>query len=155
MSRTFFHRLTPFFKLILVSILLLNFMLLNFSCTKDETADNNSPKETAAQETAASNVDKEDDTMNEEIVSLDNSWPDLPRGSWLTDNSDEGLTLIGDGVECEIVVRKEENSAVHQAAKFLAKDIEKITGICPRIVSHATKGKVTIRLATLDTTEIP
>jgi hypothetical protein len=59
-----------------------------------------------------------------------------------------------DGV-CQIVVADDENTAVHQAAEFLAGDIEKIGGQRPAIVKTATGDKVNIRLVTLGHGQTP
>jgi hypothetical protein len=55
----------------------------------------------------------------------------------------------------EIVVSDSENLAVHQAADFLAGDIEKISGHKPAVVNTAAEAKVNIRLVTLGHGEVP
>ncbi|WP_069661232.1 glycosyl hydrolase 115 family protein [Arcticibacter eurypsychrophilus] len=85
------------------------------------------------------------------------AWDAPLRGTWVQ----EGLTkandvmLVGNGKVCEIVVANNENSAVKQAAKFLAGDIEKISGVKPQIVEVPGKNVVSIRLATVGTSKVP
>ncbi|WP_256013913.1 glycosyl hydrolase 115 family protein [Desertivirga xinjiangensis] len=72
------------------------------------------------------------------------------RGSWVR----KGIAQTGD-VElhrCQIVVGKEENSAVQQAALFLADDIFKITGHKPPVNSLKQSDRVSIILSTLGDT---
>src|SRR5262249_58528428 len=67
-----------------------------------------------------------------------------------TAQSDPGdVALAGNGDGCEIVVSSDEHSAVHQAATFLADDIERISGYKPPIVSQPTGQRATVRLVTL------
>ena len=86
------------------------------------------------------------------IVTLAQEWSGPVRGSWVRA---EGKQQAGDIrlKNCEIVVASDENSAVRQAAVFLAGDIEKISGTRPSIVS-APSGpsarRVAIRLITLN-----
>lgn len=70
------------------------------------------------------------------------------RGSWVR----HGEAKLGDIdiSTCEIVVAKNENSAVHQAAKFLANDIFKISGYLPKIneVKSANLHSIILRTET-------
>ena len=64
------------------------------------------------------------------------------------------ITLAAKDNVAQIVVA-DEKAAVHQAAEFLAGDIEKISGYKPAIVTAASPGKVNIRLVTLGQATIP
>jgi len=55
----------------------------------------------------------------------------------------------------EIVVSDQENAAVHQAADFLAGDIEKISGRKPAVVQTPSGGRASIRLVTVGHGEVP
>src|ERR1051325_4101212 len=83
-------------------------------------------------------------------VAVAQSWSEPVRGSWVReDDVQNGDVLLFDGKTiCDIEVSRAENSAVQQAAKFLAGDLEKLTGHKPQIVEHATPGRVTIHLST-------
>lgn len=59
------------------------------------------------------------------------------------------MTLAGREGVGQIVVADDENAAVHQAAEFLAGDIEKISGHRPPVVKTASDDRVNIRLMTL------
>jgi hypothetical protein len=76
-------------------------------------------------------------------------WTDRVCGSWVGDkNTKERVVLVdGDNV-CEIVVAAEEQSPVQQAARFLASDIEKISGKRPQIVSKPSNAHAAIHLRT-------
>jgi hypothetical protein len=65
------------------------------------------------------------------------------------------ITLAAKDAVAEIVVADDENSAVHQAAEFLAGDIEKISGYKPSIVSTPAADRISIHLITLGRGEIP
>jgi hypothetical protein len=84
-------------------------------------------------------------------------WTSVLRGSWVrTGPSAAGdVTLASKEAVSQIVVADDENAAVHQAAEFLAGDIEKISGYKPAIVKTATDDKVNIRLVTLGHGNIP
>lgn len=82
-------------------------------------------------------------------------WSEPIRGSWVASSTDEGVTLVGKDGPCEIVVDPAEHSAVHQAATFLAGDIETITGQRPAIVARPTTQTTAIHLATLGTADVP
>ena len=76
-------------------------------------------------------------------------WSEPVRGSWVAQDG-KGLALWN----ADIVVDEQAYSCVKQAAKFLAQDLEKITGKRPAIVSRVGK-KPSIRLATVDASETP
>lgn len=84
-------------------------------------------------------------------------WTSTLRGSWVqTGPAAPGdITLAAKDNVAQIVVADDENTAVHQAAEFLAGDIEKISGYKPAIAKEATAGKVNIRLVTLGHGQIP
>jgi hypothetical protein len=86
-------------------------------------------------------------------------WSQPVRGSWVRMDAQSrpgDIILAGNGGGCELVVAENENSAVKQAAVFLAGDIEKISGYKPAIVSKPTPGRVSIRFVTLnDGVELP
>src|SRR5262249_45789432 len=74
------------------------------------------------------------------------------RGSWVRVDGPQqpgDVVLANNGAGCEIVVSGDENSAVKQAAIFVAGDIERISGYKPPIVSTTTGKRVVIRLTTL------
>jgi hypothetical protein len=85
------------------------------------------------------------------------TWDAMLRGSWVQEDmsTTNNLMLVGKGKICEIVVAHTENSAVRQAAEFLAGDIEKISGVKPAIVEEPSKNVASIRLATVGTSEVP
>jgi hypothetical protein len=80
------------------------------------------------------------------------AWSAPLRGMWVQNNKPlaKDVMLVGKGKACEIVVSNDEDSAVKQAALFLAGDIEKICGVKPKIVAVPSKDVVHIRLVTLD-----
>src|ERR1022692_808022 len=84
-------------------------------------------------------------------------WTTPLRGSWVqTGPAAQGdIVLAAKDGTSQIVVADDENTAVHQAAEFLAGDIEKISGYKPAIVKAATNDKVNIRLVTLGHGQIP
>jgi hypothetical protein len=88
-------------------------------------------------------------------------WTTTVRGSWVqTGPAAQGdVTLASSnsrtGNVGQIVVADIENAAVHQAAEFLAGDIEKISGQRPAIVKTASNDRVNIRLVTLGNAQIP
>lgn len=87
------------------------------------------------------------------LTAFGQEWSTPVRGSWI--RADEraqagDLILARSGAGCEIVVSQDENSAVKQAAVFLAGDIEKISGFKPPIVSNASGGRVAIHLVTIN-----
>jgi hypothetical protein len=84
-------------------------------------------------------------------------WTSTVRGSWVQTGSAAGddVTIAArDGVG-QIVVGDDENLAVHQAAGFLAGDIEKISGYKPALVKTGSDDKVNIRLVTLGHGPVP
>jgi hypothetical protein len=84
-------------------------------------------------------------------------WTSTLRGAWVQTGAPAtgDIILAGKGVANEVVVADNENSAVHQAAEFLAGDIEKISGAKPPIVNTPTVDRVSIRLVTLGNGQIP
>lgn len=79
------------------------------------------------------------------------------RGSWVQTNGavDGDLPLVINRKGCCIIVDSSEHTAVKQAAAFLAKDIEKITGYLPPIQESPGASVVNIRLVTLGTASLP
>jgi len=84
-------------------------------------------------------------------------WTSALRGSWVqTGPAAAGdLILAGKDATSEIVVGDDENTAVHQAAVFLAGDIERISGHMPPVVKAPSGDRVSIRLVTLGHGEVP
>ena len=84
-------------------------------------------------------------------------WTALLRGSWVAAGpaAPGDVTLAAPGHVAEIVVAADENTAVRQAAEFLAGDIEKISGYRPAVGAVAEPGRVHIRLLTLGHGEPP
>ena len=84
-------------------------------------------------------------------------WTSTLRGSWvqIQTPAQGDVTLAAAGAVCQIVVAGDENAAVHQAAEFLAGDIEKISGRKPAIVTTPSGAGVSIRLVTLGHGQIP
>lgn len=85
------------------------------------------------------------------------TWSVPLRGTWVQDDKAiaKDVMLAGNGKICEIVVGSKENSAVKQAALFLATDIEKICGVRPKIVKEPSKNVNSIRLNTVGDSKIP
>jgi hypothetical protein len=83
-------------------------------------------------------------------------WTEPLRGSWVQTGpvAAGDVTLAGRGVASRIVVADDENTAVRQAAEFLAADIEKISGYRPAVAKTPGDG-VNIRLVTLGHGELP
>jgi hypothetical protein len=84
-------------------------------------------------------------------------WTGTVRGSWVqTGAAAEGDVVLSstNGV-CRIVVAANENPAVHQAAAFLAGDIEKISGYKPEVAPVPGSGGVNVRLVTLGRSAVP
>ncbi|MGI9090394.1 MAG: glycosyl hydrolase 115 family protein [Gemmatimonadaceae bacterium] len=83
-------------------------------------------------------------------------WSAPVRGSWVAAPASDGdVVLANAGSGCEIVVADDENSAVKQAATFLAGDIYKISGYTPPIIAAPSGRRVAIRLTTLGSGEVP
>jgi len=84
-------------------------------------------------------------------------WTTPLRGSWVqTGPAATGdVTLAAKDSASEIVVGDGENAAVHQAAEFLAGDIEKISGYRPPVVKTPGGDRVAIRLVTLGHGDVP
>ena len=84
-------------------------------------------------------------------------WTGTVRGSWV----ENGAAAAGDVILAakenvsQIVVVDDENSAVHQAAEFLAGDIEKISGYRPVVSNTAARGTVNIHLVTSGHAAVP
>ena len=64
-------------------------------------------------------------------------WSQPVRGSWVADGAAQAgdISLADRNAGCEIVVTEKENSALKQAAAFLAGDIEKFSGYKPPIIA--------------------
>jgi hypothetical protein len=80
------------------------------------------------------------------------------RGSWLADAKTKkagDVSLISGDAKCVIVVSKKENSAVQQAAMFLAADIEKISSYKPAIRDTNDDNIITIHLITMSMGNAP
>ena len=84
-------------------------------------------------------------------------WTSTLRGSWIETGPPAGGDVVLSAVQntAQIVVADDENAAVHQAADFLAGDIEKISGRKPAIVKLGGDSRVTVRLVTLGHGQIP
>src|SRR5689334_9128859 len=84
-------------------------------------------------------------------------WTGAVRGSWVQTSAPGAgdVTLTSSNITAQIVVADDENLAVHQAAQFLAGDIEKISGHKPAVVASATPGSATIHLVTAGHAQIP
>jgi hypothetical protein len=84
-------------------------------------------------------------------------WTSMVRGSWVQ----TGPGAVGDVILTsndsvgQIVVADDENAAVHQAAEFLAGDIEKISGHRPALVKTASRDGVNIQLVTFGLGQVP
>ena len=79
-------------------------------------------------------------------------WSQPVRGSWVRADGvpRSGDVKLTDGRSaCEIVVSRDEHTAVKQAAAFLAADIETISGHRPPVVERATGRRTSIHLVTL------
>ena len=85
------------------------------------------------------------------------AWDTVQRGSWVrNDETQSGDVLLADHVfGCEIVCSGNENSAVKQAAYFLAKDILKISGYEPPICEKASGNRMAVHLVTLGNGKVP
>ena len=85
------------------------------------------------------------------------AWSAPVRGSWVRPGAAQAgdVVLASGGKGCVIVVASKENSAVQQAARFLAGDIQKISGYKPPIAAKAAAGRTAIHLATLGVSPVP
>lgn len=86
------------------------------------------------------------------------AWSQPVRGSWVQGGpaSAGDIVVGGAGSTSEIVVSVRETPAVHKAADFLARDIERISGYRPPVVLTPTSGdKVRIHFVTLGGGDIP
>src|SRR5215475_7230159 len=84
---------------------------------------------------------------------LGQEWTAPVRGSWVRaeERAEPGDVVVAAAADgCEIVVSAKENSAVRQAAVFLAGDIQKISGYKPAIVPNTSGNRAAIHLVTLD-----
>lgn len=79
------------------------------------------------------------------------------RGSWCRKGEAQAgdIVLAHKGKGAHIVIDEKEHSAVQQAAKFLAGDIESISGYKPAIKTQASPGETQVRIATLGVSDIP
>ncbi len=84
-------------------------------------------------------------------------WSQPVRGSWVADGAAQAgdISLADRNAGCEIIVTEKENSAVKQAAAFLAGDIEKISGYKPPIIATPSGRRVAIHLVTLGNGDVP
>jgi hypothetical protein len=84
-------------------------------------------------------------------------WTVPLRGSWVQTGSpaQDDVILAGRDGASQIVVGDDENAAVHQAAGFLAGDIEKISGYRPPVVKTPVGDRASIRLVTLGHGQVP
>ena len=81
-------------------------------------------------------------------------WTTVLRGSWVqTGPGRSGDVVLGD--DTPIAVADDENTAVHQAAQFLAGDVQSISGHLPQIVNVAAGDRPAIHLVTLGHAGIP
>lgn len=84
-------------------------------------------------------------------------WDGPVRGSWVREGRAQrgDVTLTARGRGCEIVVAGNENSAVRQAAQFLAGDIVRISGYRPPVLAASTGRRSAIHLITAGGGPIP
>ncbi len=84
-------------------------------------------------------------------------WTATLRGSWIqTGPAAPGdVVLASKDAMCQIIVADDEDAAVHQAAAFLAGDVEKINGRKPAIVKTPSEGQAGIHLVTLGHGGVP
>ncbi len=84
-------------------------------------------------------------------------WSAPVRGSWVRPGTPQAgdVRLASGGKGCVLVVASTEQPAVQQAARFLAGDIQKISGYRPPIMTRAAAGRAAIYLATLGVTPVP
>jgi hypothetical protein len=77
----------------------------------------------------------------------------LKRGSW----ANNGVYSSGeiDLSKVELIIAKNEHTAVQQAAKFLAEDLFKLTGIKPLLKEGKTQNTTSIIFATLGNADLP
>ncbi|HUP03207.1 MAG TPA: glycosyl hydrolase 115 family protein [Bryobacteraceae bacterium] len=90
------------------------------------------------------------------VLAQEAPWTGVLRGAWVRSGAAQpgDVTLASAGATCQIVAAASEDSAVHQAAEFLAGDIEKISGRRPAIVTAPAAG-VNIHLVTLGNGQTP
>jgi hypothetical protein len=84
-------------------------------------------------------------------------WTATLRGSWIqTGPAAPGdVVLASKDAMCQIIVADDEDAAVHQAAAFLAGDVEKINGRKPAIVKTPSEGQAGLPLVTLGQGGVP
>lgn len=84
-------------------------------------------------------------------------WMTPIRGSWVQTGvpTEQDVILCDSEQTCEIVVSEKEGSPVQHAALLLADDIQKISGVRPKLVSTPSEKGLCIRLATIGNEEIP
>src|SRR5215471_3977893 len=84
-------------------------------------------------------------------------WSAVRRGSWVQTGAQAAgdVQISSRTATAPIVIAANENSAVRQAAEFLAADIEKISGRRPQIVPAAPTSGPTIHLVTLSAAQLP
>src|SRR5581483_8149539 len=87
----------------------------------------------------------------------DAPWTSVLRGSWVRTGPPAAgdVTLAANRSTARIVVSDDESTAVHQAAEFLAGDIEKISGHRPEIGTASAASLSNIHLVTLGHAAIP
>lgn len=87
----------------------------------------------------------------------DTAWTSVVRGSWVRKGlaAPGDVTLASPASTASIIVADAEHSAVHQAAQFLAGDIEKISGHRPAIGNTPASGRANIHLVTLGNVPVP
>lgn len=85
------------------------------------------------------------------------AWNAPVRGSWVRPGAAQAgdLVLAAAGKGCVLVVGPTEPPAVRQAARFLAGDIQKISGYRPPITTKAAAGRAAIHLVTLGSGPVP
>jgi hypothetical protein len=81
-------------------------------------------------------------------------WTSALRGSWVQTAPVQPGDVVLDAAT-QIVIADDENTAVHQAAAFLAGDIEKITSHRPPVVNSGAADRPAIRLVTLGHAAVP
>src|SRR5688572_21995850 len=81
------------------------------------------------------------------------AWDAPVRGAWVRDGDprDGDVVLAEGGKPCQIIVADDAHSAVKQAAVFLAKDLQTLTGVAADapVAAKPADGRVAIRLVTL------
>jgi hypothetical protein len=104
-------------------------------------------------EILASPEQKKDSFYKSSHSNADINIPGKIRGSWVRNGEAKPGDI--DLSKCEIVIARNENSAVHQAGKFLANDIFKISGYLPKINETKSANLTSIILTNLNSTTLP